>query len=77
MPFHVDPLEIARPAEQAATLRQPELDHRACRGERQVDSRVAHQRRADRRAHAVVAAEGARERQVRGRAGEALLIDAV
>src|SRR6267143_5633892 len=77
VPLDIGPLEVARPAEQAAALRESELDHRASRGEREVDPGVPHHRRAERRAHAVVAAEGARERRVRGRAGEALLIDAV
>src|SRR5712664_1949431 len=77
MPFDIGALEVARPAEQAAALREAELYHRPGRAERQIDPGVAHHRCTQCRAHAVVATKRAREGGVGRRTGEALLVDAV
>src|SRR5882762_9360241 len=72
--LEIQALEVARPAERTARLRDPDRVHRSARREREVDSRVPQQRYAERRADAVVAPQRG---EAGARAGEALVVDAV
>src|SRR6266576_2947008 len=72
--FEIESLEVPRPAERAARLRDSDRVHRARGGKRQVDACVAQQGHAERRADAVVAAQ---RREAGVGAGERLVVDAV
>src|SRR5439155_11093492 len=72
--LEIDALEVPRPAERTARLRNPDRVQRSARREREVDPRVTQQRHAEGRPDAVVAPQ---RRETGARTGERLVIDAV
>src|SRR5205814_1483019 len=72
--LEVHALEVARAPERAAALRDADRVHRPRGRERQIDPGVAHDRKTDGGADAVVAAQG---REARGRPRKRLIVDRV